>query len=107
MLVAVHGNFTLDGLTVARYVALSAGAYALDNELAKDGPLTVGCIGRFENFACDLDAILGRFLKVPHPLPHKLQHLDRGHYRDYYSGGLEARVAKLYAQDAERFGYRF
>jgi len=72
-----------------------------------DGRADVACIGRFENYARDLEAILGRFLKVPHPLPHKLQHAARGHYRDYYHGDLQRRVGRLYARDVERFGYSF
>jgi hypothetical protein len=83
--------------------ALPQSAFVVDEY----GCVGVSCIGRFENYARDLETIVGRFIKVPHPLPHKLQHLDRGHYRDYYSGGLEARIANLYAQDAERFGYWF
>jgi hypothetical protein len=51
--------------------------------------------------------MLGNYIKVPDPLPHKLQHSDRRHYRDYYHGDLRERVAGLYASDVERFGYAF
>jgi hypothetical protein len=71
------------------------------------GRVGVACIGRFENFAHDVAAIMGRFLKVPDPLPHMLRHLERGPYRDYYRGDLEARTAILYAEDVKRFGYAF
>ena len=67
----------------------------------------VASIGRFENYAQDLHAILGRFIKLPDPLPHQLQRSGHQHYREYFHGNLQERVARLYAEDAARFGYAF
>jgi hypothetical protein len=71
------------------------------------GRVGVGRIGRFENFEHDLEMILGRVLRMPHPLPHKLQQPGRRHYRDYYRGDLALRVGRLFAKDVDRFGYTF
>jgi len=76
----------------------------LDSEDGRPGVLN---IGRFENYARDVAAILGHFVAIPDPLPRKLPQLDPERYRDYYHGNLETRVARLYAEDARRFNYRF
>jgi hypothetical protein len=83
--------------------ALPQSAFVMD----AGGRIGVTSIGRFERYAEDLAAILGRFRKIRDPLPHKLQHPDRRHYRSYYDGGLKARVAALYAEDVARFAYAF
>lgn len=73
----------------------------------RNGSVGVDHIGRFEDFARDLQRILGRFLTLSHPLPHKLRHEGRRHYREYFGGDLQRRAAALYAEDAARFGYAF
>jgi hypothetical protein len=83
--------------------ALPQSAFVIND----DGSPGVHCIGRFENYERDVQAILSPFLRVYRPLPHNLKHLDRGHYRDYYHGDLEGRTRRLYTQDVERFGYSF
>jgi hypothetical protein len=83
--------------------ALPQSSFVID----EDGQPGVTCIGRFETYAQDLQAILDRFLKIGHPLPRKLQSPDRQHYRSYYDGDLKRRVAALYAEDVARFGYSF
>ena len=65
------------------------------------------CIGRFESYARDVETMLGRSIKLPDPLPRKLVNPDPKHYRNYYHGNLRERVARLYAEDAARFGYAF
>ena len=75
--------------------------------VSADRSLGVDHLGRFEEYRTDLEAILGRFLTMSYQLPYKLQQTQRGHYRDYYHGDLQTRVAKLYAEDAQRFGYAF
>ena len=72
-----------------------------------DGRPGVLNIGRFERYAEDVAAILGRFVPIPGPLPRKLPQLAREQYREYFHGDLETRVGRLYAEDARRFGYRF
>jgi hypothetical protein len=83
--------------------ALPQSSFVID----EDGRMGVTCIGRFERYAQDLQAILGRFLKIRHPLPNKLQHPDRRHYRNYYDDDLKKRVGALYAEDVGRFDYSF
>jgi hypothetical protein len=72
-----------------------------------NGSVGVDHIGRFENFARDLQRILGRFVKLSHPLPQNLRRDDRRDYREFYGGDLQGRVAALYAEDVARFGYAF
>jgi hypothetical protein len=67
----------------------------------------ISSIGRFETFADDLRNIFGSRLALPAQLPHKLRRPDARMYRDYYCGDLRERVARLYAEDAARFGYTF
>jgi hypothetical protein len=83
--------------------ALPQSSFVID----EDGQVGVNCIGRFERYAENLEAILDRCSKVREPLPHKLQNSDRRHYRSYYDDDLKRRVAALYAEDVERFGYSF
>jgi hypothetical protein len=71
------------------------------------GELELDHIGRFETLASDFAAIAARLSVPPGPLPHKLRHDERGPFHDYYQGDLQARVGRLYAEDAWRFGYRF
>ncbi len=75
--------------------------------ISSNGTVAVDRIGRFESFPEDARSILCPFFAIPPALPHKLKNPERRHYRDHYSGDLAARVGRLYAGDAARFGYRF
>jgi hypothetical protein len=75
--------------------------------IGPSGEVEIDHIGRFETLEADFAAIAPRLSASPGPLPHKLRREERLPYRDYYHGDLRERVARLYAEDASRFGYRF
>lgn len=69
------------------------------------GQLMVEYVGRFETLADDFHhicAVLGRRATLPHLKPS-----GRGDHRAHYSDSAAAVVAKVFAADIDRFGYRF
>lgn len=69
------------------------------------GELLVDFVGRFEQIEHDFHAIcqcLGRTASLPHLKPS-----PREDYRSYYAPDTLAIVAEWFADDIERFGYRF
>ena len=63
-------------------------------------------IGRTESFGEDLQTVQRHLGVEPTPVPHrnKSQH---GTYHDYYSDAARAKVAEVYAEDIDLFGYTF
>lgn len=73
------------------------------------GNFIVNFIGHYENLADDFHHVCER-LKLPpqRALPHKRRAADRGKdYRSYYSDATADLVARHFAADIERLGYRF
>ena len=71
-----------------------------------DGSQRVSFIGRFENMAEDLLHVGGK-IGVSFS---EIEHLNRSRhapYREYYSQHTADRVGQLFAQDIDRFGYKF
>ncbi len=97
--------------------------FLLDN----NGELSVNYVGRFENLQADFNEVCNLLKLNPVTLPHvddgsgaALTALDRvrellgmrkeaahNHYSGYYDAETRGRVAELYAQDIEVFGYSF
>ena len=79
----------------------------LQSEFVTDaeGRVIVDFVGRFERLAEDF-AHVCRTIGVEAELPHvnPSRHAD---YRTYYSDHSRALVAEHFAEDIERFGYRF
>lgn len=64
---------------------------------------------QFENIYEDLTKYLLQFgVKVTREhIPHLNSSENRGKYREYYTDELRERIANLYAQEIDRFGYEF
>ena len=67
---------------------------------------TVDFVGRFESFERDARLVCTRLGLPVVELPHRNRSGHR-HYVEYYDATLRRRVAALYAQDIETFGYSF
>lgn len=63
-------------------------------------------IGRTENLADDMQVVLERLGAAPKAPPNR-NRSQHGHYRDYYSPESRRRVAEVYAEDIELFGYSY
>ncbi len=61
---------------------------------------------RTETFAEDLAEVERRLGGDPTPVPHR-NRSPHGSYRDYYTPATRDRVAEVYADDLEAFGYTF
>lgn len=78
----------------------------LDYLAGPDGTLLVDHVGRFENFAAELHAVLTRLGIDAGNVPHT-NASRHTHYADYYTPALAAAVARRHARDIAAFGYRF
>lgn len=63
-------------------------------------------IGRTESFAEDLAVVQRRLGVEPTPPPHR-NSSSHGSYRDYFTDATRKKVAEVYAEDIDRFGYTF
>jgi hypothetical protein len=73
-----------------------------------DGRIIVDFIGRYEQLTDDFATACRRIGIPAKPLPHRRQASDRRHdYRAYYDDGTAELVARHFARDIERLGYRF
>ena len=70
------------------------------------GAALVDFVGRFENFAADVESVLKRLGTVCNQLPHEMKS-NRTHYRDYYDHQSREMVATIYRRDIDTFGYEF
>jgi hypothetical protein len=79
----------------------------LQSEFVTDesGELLVDFLGRYESLAEDFARVCER-VGIDAPLPHRNASVH-GDFRDYYTPATEALVREAYAEDVERFGYRF
>lgn len=69
------------------------------------GQISLDYIGKFESLNQDFEAIR-KVIGVDTPLPH-LNASSRAPYQSYYSEKTRALVSRWFAEDIERFGYRF
>ena len=71
-----------------------------------DGAPLTDFVGRFESLAEDVATVCAR---IGHPditIPH-LYRTDHAHYSSYHSDMTRELVGKRWAEDIDRFGYRF
>ena len=73
----------------------------------RHGRLIVDFIGRYEQLDRDFADICRRIGVPVAALPHRRQAVDRADYRRYYDDDTAERVARHFAHDIARFGYRF
>jgi len=66
----------------------------------------VDFIGRTENFVADLQRVQVQLGLEPSTPPHKNKS-KHGTYHDYYTDETRQRVAEVYAEDIELFGYSY
>jgi hypothetical protein len=66
----------------------------------------VDFIGKTERFAEDLQVVQERLGMEPRPPAHRNKS-EHGHYRDYYTDASRKRVAEVYAEDIDLFGYTY
>ena len=66
----------------------------------------VDFIGRTESFADDLRKVQLELGLEPVPPPHRNKS-SHGHYSDYYNDATRKRVAEVFAEDIELFGYSY
>jgi hypothetical protein len=92
-----HLHFSRSGMDLTRQRA----------SLSIDGQLAVDTVARFEDLPESFHAAC-RQANIAHcELPRKLVSRRRRHYSTFYSDDTRERVAELYAEDMEFFGYRF
>ena len=70
------------------------------------GAIPLDFIGRFETLAEDFAACCRRMGISALELPH-LRKSEHAHYRDVYTASLKERVATVYREEIEMFGYSF
>jgi chondroitin 4-sulfotransferase 11 len=76
-----------------------------DYLLDTNGNLAVNHLGRIEDLLATerwLSALLCRTVTIP-----RMNTSEHRPYRDYYTPELRKRVGQIYAEDIDRFGYRF
>lgn len=73
----------------------------------RHGRLIVDFIGRYEQLDRDFADICRRVGVPVAALPHRRQAVDRADYRRYYDDDTAECVARHFADDIARFGYRF
>lgn len=73
----------------------------------EDGTCLVDFIGRFESLDRDVQTIFGRLGLAGPTLEAVNVSPDRRPYRHYYDAAGRDLIARLYAEDIDRFGYRF
>jgi hypothetical protein len=69
------------------------------------GRIDLDFVGRFESLQADYDQVAQR-LGVDAPLPH-LNQSRSADFRSFYTPEARDRVARVYAEDIDAFGYRF
>lgn len=73
----------------------------------ENGRLLVDFVGRFENLEADFARVCQRLGLGPIPLPHRNASRQRRPYQSLYDATTRDRVARHWAGDVRRFGYRF
>jgi hypothetical protein len=71
-----------------------------------DGRLRVDFIGRFERLAEDFGAVAAR-VRATARLAHANKSREGGDWRAAYTPAMRDRIAAIYAEDLDAFGYRF
>ena len=71
----------------------------------EDGEVIVDFVGRFERLEEDFTAICSR-IGIDAPLSHENRSERAASYREYYTPETRDIVARHFARDIERFGYR-
>lgn len=74
--------------------------------LDADGRLLVDFVGRTERLDVDFDEACRRAGITAKELP-RVNATKHARYQEYYDGASRERVARIYAQDVEAFGYAF
>jgi hypothetical protein len=64
-------------------------------------------VGRVENFAHDLQVVRDKLGLAPMRRPPRRNRSTHGHYSEYYTPETRQRVADLFAEDIEAYGYTF
>lgn len=73
----------------------------------ESGDPVVDFLGRFERLEADFRTVAHAIGMPDVALPHSMKSTKRRPYPDYYDRRTADIIAELYAEDIERFGYRF
>ena len=109
-----HGNFAsflrwkLDAQRPYQYHLDTSIELQTDYLIDLRGAIVVDFVGRYERLEDDFAAICRRLAISSPPLPHRRRAVERrSDYRAYYDDETAELVAKWFAPDIERLGYRF
>lgn len=75
--------------------------------LTRPGGGLVDFVGRVETFAADVDVVRERLGLPPAVDQRQKNKSSHSHYSDYYDDETRTRVAEVFADDIEAFGYTF
>lgn len=76
--------------------------------LSVNGRVAMDHVARFERFAEECCYIMGRLgLPMPDEVPHRVRRKEKRRYTDLYDARLRDLVAKVFAEDIERWGYEY
>lgn len=95
-------EFVMRGTEELPRVRISQISYLRDAESGREADF----IGRTEQLADDMAVVQERLGIVPTPPPHRNKS-GHGSYRDYFNDATRARVAEVYAEDIDLFGYTY
>jgi len=88
------------------YQATRPDAFQLELLRSDVGELAVDFVGRFERLEDDFTHVCDHLGLAVEPLP-RLNASQRRDYRSYYDEATAQRVAEIWGEEIERFGYRF
>lgn len=97
-------------MTFREFIRRHAGKGGLRTQLSWlrdfEGEVPIDYVGRFETLASDFGAICSR-LRLPQTELPRARKGSGQDYREHYDAETRAMVARVYAEEIERFGYTF
>tara|TARA_Y100000592_G_C5466262_1_gene316887 strand:- start:1835 stop:2476 length:642 start_codon:yes stop_codon:yes gene_type:complete len=76
------------------------------NKMYRNGEQIFDFIGKYENLAEDMQIVCDQIGIINKPLP-MINKTNHSGYREYYSDESRQRIAEVYLEDIDAFGYEF